>query len=125
VRKLGYGAGGWRVEKHARFVDDLAGEGRADIVGFGDAGVWVALGNGDGTFQDPQFVVPNFGYEAGEWRVDKHPRFLADLTGEGQTERASCREAGVWVAVGDGDGTIQERQFGVPSFGYEAGGWRA
>jgi len=29
---------------------DLTGDGRADIVGFGDDGVYVALGNGDGTF---------------------------------------------------------------------------
>ena len=37
----------------------------ADIVGFGDAGVYVALSNGDGTFQPPRFVVADFGYEAG------------------------------------------------------------
>lgn len=31
----------------------------------------------------PQLVVENFGYNAGGWRVDQHPRFLADLTGDG------------------------------------------
>jgi hypothetical protein len=41
----------WRVEKHPRFVVDINGDGHADIVGFGDADVYVALGNGDGTFQ--------------------------------------------------------------------------
>jgi hypothetical protein len=54
--------------------------GRADIVGFGGAGVWVSLNNGDGTFQGPQLAVNDFGYNAGGWRVDQHPRFLADLT---------------------------------------------
>jgi hypothetical protein len=53
-----------RVGKHPRFLADLTGNGRADIVGFGDAGVWTALSNGDGTFQEPHFVVANFGYEA-------------------------------------------------------------
>ncbi|KWT75596.1 Rhs family protein [Variovorax sp. WDL1] len=38
---FGYNAGGWRVERHPRFLSDVSGDGRADIVGFGDAGVWV------------------------------------------------------------------------------------
>ncbi len=54
---FGYNAGGWRVDKHPRFLADLTGDGRADIVGFGNAGVWVALNNGNGTFQAPQMVV--------------------------------------------------------------------
>ena len=66
------------MEKHPRFLADLTATGRADIVGFGDDGVWTALGNGDGTFQPPQFVIADFGFEAGGWRVEKHPRFLAD-----------------------------------------------
>jgi hypothetical protein len=28
--------------KHPRFVTDLTGDGRADIIGFGDDGIWVA-----------------------------------------------------------------------------------
>jgi subtilisin family serine protease len=56
----------------------LPGE-RADIVGFGDAGVWVSRNNGNGTFQAPQLVFGDFGYNAGNWRVNKHPRFVAEL----------------------------------------------
>ncbi len=67
---------------------------RADIVGFGDAGVWVALNNGNGTFQAPQLVVANFGYNAGGWRVDRHPRFLADLTGDGRADIVGFGNAG-------------------------------
>ena len=63
---FGYDGGGWRVERHPRFLADLTGDGRADIVGFGDAGVWVALSNGDGTFQAPRMVVPT---SATGWRV--------------------------------------------------------
>jgi hypothetical protein len=54
-----------------------------DIVGFGGAGVYVALSNGDGSFQPIQRVIDNFAYDAGGWRVDRHPRFLADITGDG------------------------------------------
>ena len=42
MNNFGYNAGGWRVEKHPRFLADTTGDGRADIVGFGNAGVWVA-----------------------------------------------------------------------------------
>ena len=45
-------------------------------------GCGCALNNGNGTFSGAEeLVVDNFGYDAGGWRVDKHPRFLADLTG--------------------------------------------
>jgi hypothetical protein len=43
-------------------------DGCADIIGFGEDGVWTAIGNGDGTFHDPIFVLENFGYNQG-WRV--------------------------------------------------------
>ncbi|AAZ97308.1 hypothetical protein Tbd_1355 [Thiobacillus denitrificans ATCC 25259] len=118
---LGYDAG-WRVEKHPRFLVDLTGDGRADIVGFGDAGVWTALGNGDGTFQPPQFVLADLGYEAG-WRVEKHPRFLVDLTGDGRADIVGFGDAGVWTALGNGDGTFQPPQFVLGDLGYDSG-WR-
>ena len=41
---------------------DLTGNGRADIVGFGDAGAWTALGDGHGGFPTSNFVLANFGY---------------------------------------------------------------
>jgi len=50
VANFGYDAGGWRVEQHPRFLADLTGDGRADIVGFGNAGVYVSLNNGNGSF---------------------------------------------------------------------------
>ena len=100
--RFGYNAG-WRVEKHPRFLADLTGNGCADIVGFADDGVWVAINNGDGTFQESQKVLSNFGYSNGGewlvdaqgWRVEKHPRFLADLTGNGCADIVGFADAGV------------------------------
>ena len=40
VNNFGYDAGGWRVDRHPRFLADTTGDGRADIVGFGNAGVY-------------------------------------------------------------------------------------
>jgi hypothetical protein len=98
-------AGGWRVDKHPRLLADLRGNGRADIVGFGDAGVYVALSNGDGTFADPQFALADFGHDQG-WRVDRHPRFVADITGNGFADIVGFGDAGVYIAFGNGDGTF-------------------
>ena len=76
-------------------------------MGFGDAGVWVSLNNGNGTFPAPQKVVDNFAYDAGGWRVEKHPRFLADLTGDGRADIVGLRQR-------RGVGVAQQRQRRVP-----------
>src|SRR4249920_338954 len=36
---------GWRVEKHPRFLAPLKRGALASIIGFGDCGVWTAIGN--------------------------------------------------------------------------------
>src|SRR5438477_220994 len=95
----------WERE-HPRLMADLTGDGRADIVGFGDEGVWVALNNGNGTFQPAKFILANLGYNSG-WRVEKHPRFVADLTGDGRADILGFGDAGVWVALNNGNGTFQ------------------
>ena len=117
--------GGWRVDKHPRLLADLTGDGRADIVGFGDAGVWTALSNVDGTFADPQFVLADFGFEAGGWRVEKHPRFLADLTRRRPVghRRASATPASTSRSARATARSVA-RSSCVADFGFEAGGWR-
>jgi phospholipase C len=119
---FGYNAGSWRVERHPRFVADITGDGRADIVGFGDDGVWIARNNGDGSFATPQFVLNNLGYNQG-WRVDQHPRFLADLTGDGRPDIIGFGNDGVWVARNNGDGSFAPAQFVLQNFGFNQA-WR-
>jgi len=115
---------GWRVDMHPRVIADVTGDGRGDIVGFGNDGVWLSINNGDGTFRSPQLVLPSFGYSdhAGAWRVDSHPRFLADLTGNGRCDIVGFRHDGVYISINDGGG-----RFGVVhkvngDFG-RGGGW--
>jgi len=95
IDNFAYSAGGWRVDRHPRFLADLTGDGRADIVGFGDAGVYIALSNGDGSFQPIRRVIDNFAYSAGGWRVERHPRFLADLMGDRRADIVGFGDAGV------------------------------
>jgi hypothetical protein len=62
---------------------DIRNIGRADIVGFGDDGVFVSLNNGDGNFSPARLVTTSFGYNSSHWRLEKHLRFLADINGNG------------------------------------------
>jgi hypothetical protein len=114
---------GWRVDKHPRFLAPLTTSGFADIIGFGDCGVWTALGNGDGSFQDPKVVIPDLGYQAGGWRVDKHPRFVVDLNGDGLADIIGFGDEYVWTAISNGDGTFQKPQIGIANYCY-AQDWR-
>ena len=107
---------GWRVGNHPRFVADLTGDGHADLLGFGDDGVWVALGNGDGTFAPAQFVLAELGFNKG-WRVEDHPRFLADVNGDGRPDIVGFGTDGVWVAINNGAGGFQPAAFVLADFG--------
>jgi hypothetical protein len=124
VNNFGYTAGGWRVDRHPRFLADTTGDGRADIVGFGNAGVYVSRAQPDGSFGPVVRVVNNFGYTAGGWRVDRHPRFLADTTGDGRADIVGFGNAGVYVSRAQPDGSFGPLVRVVDNFGYTAGGWR-
>ncbi|HWU08975.1 MAG TPA: RICIN domain-containing protein [Streptomyces sp.] len=92
-------AQGWTSKKHLRFLADVIGDGNPDIVGFGDEGVWVSRSR-DGRFEQAQLVCRGFGYndDAGAWRVEDHPRFLADITGDGRVDIVGFGGPGVCVA---------------------------
>ena len=92
---------GWRDTRHPRFVVDLTGDQRGDIVGFGDDGVWVALNDGAGGFASPVLVLGAFAPNQGGWTSERHPRVVADLTGDGRGDIVGFGDDGVWVALGD------------------------
>ena len=106
---FGYHAagGGWRMDKHLRFLADINGNGLLDIVGFGDQHVFfIAYNNGDGTFQLFKPVLADFCYDNG-WCVPNHPQFVADMTGDGKLDLVGLANDGVFVAFNNGDGTFQ------------------
>ncbi len=119
LANLGYNQG-WRVEKHPRYVADLNGNGKADIIGFGDDGVWTAMNKGDGTFNPAQLVIEDFGYNQA-WRVEKHPRYVVDLNGDGKPDIIGFGDAGVYVAMNKGDGTFDPVKMGLVGLGYNQG----
>jgi hypothetical protein len=122
VDDFGFAAGGWRMDKHLRLMGDITGDGRADIVGFGEANVWVAVAQPDGTYSHVFNGVNDFSFAQG-WRVDKHPRFLADTTGDGKADIVGFGEGGVWLSRNPGKGQFEEPKMVINDFGF-AQGWR-
>jgi hypothetical protein len=47
----------------------------------------------------------DFGYEQG-WRVGKHPRFMADITGSGCADIIGFKDKATYVAFNDGEGNF-------------------
>src|SRR5215468_2565768 len=112
------------TDQHPRFVADVTGDGRADIVGLGRDGVWVSLNSrGDGIMQIPRLVLRGFGENAGSWHVDRHPRVLADVTGEGRADIVGFGDDDVYVGLSNGDGSFQTPAPGIGDLCFNQG-WR-
>jgi FG-GAP-like repeat/Dual-action HEIGH metallo-peptidase len=118
-------AQGWNNTNHVRTVADVNGDGSADIVGFGSAGVSIALANSAGGFGAPLLVVPgNFNFDSG-WRTDKHLRFMGDVNHDDRADIVAFGDAGVQVALST-DAGFAASVLANTNFGYSAaaGGWR-
>jgi hypothetical protein len=90
---------------------DFDGDGILDLAllfGTGDGGLFIQLGNGDGTFQAPQLVDSNkhLGSGFGE------SLWVSDFNGDGKSDLAYAERdpngGKIWVALGNGDGTFRK-----------------
>jgi len=117
----GSGAGGWVDNNlHPRQLVDINGDSLPDVVGFSDAGVVVALNNGNGGFNPAQDKLSAFGRgsSAGGW-IDNnaHPRQLVDINGDGLPDVVGFSDAGVVVALNNGNGGFNPAQDKLSAFG--------
>src|SRR5690606_8220030 len=119
--RYGYTTEGWRVDRHPRYMADVNGDGRADIVGFSNSGVQVATSTGS-TFNAASYWSTAYGYNAG-WRVNMHPRMMADVNGDGRDDVVGFAAGGVYVSTSTGT-AFSAPKLWVAQFGYTAGGWR-
>jgi hypothetical protein len=124
ISAFGPWAGGWSSDDtYPREVADVNGDGMADIIGFGQYGVWVALATGNGNFAQPGFELSAFGVNAGGWSSDDaYPREVADVNGDGMADIIGFGNAGVYVSLATGGGNFAAPLFALSTFG-TAGGW--
>jgi len=113
----GFGARqGWSAESHLRLVDDVNGDTRADLVGFADRGVVVALSDGS-SFGAPTMWVENYGRRQG-WTTERHPRFLADANGDGVRDIIGFGDRAILVSLSTGSSFAPaqawSREFAAP-----------
>ncbi|MFE5901863.1 FG-GAP-like repeat-containing protein [Streptomyces sp. NPDC056488] len=123
LRAFGHGeeAGGWLVDKHPRFLVDTTGDGRLDLVGCHDDGVWISLQDEEGTFAEPLYVLDDFGVDQGWSSTGEHPRFLVATTNDGAVDVVGFGPQGVVVSRGRGDGTFEPSKLVLNDFGTHQG----
>ncbi|MFE3375993.1 FG-GAP-like repeat-containing protein [Streptomyces anulatus] len=124
LKAFGHGkqAGGWLVDKHPRFLADTTGDGRLDIIGCHDDGLWVSLQDEEGAFAEPLYVLDDFGVDQGWSSIREHPRFVAATTSDGVPDIVGFGPHGVVVARGRDDGTFEPSQLVLNDYG-QAQGW--
>ncbi|WP_200332395.1 FG-GAP-like repeat-containing protein [Leucobacter sp. L43] len=93
---------GWAVDENPRWLEDMNGDGRADVVGINDGGVFVALSAGNG-FATAQRWSTYFGSQTG-WSPSQTPRTLVDVNGDGRPDVVGFAGDGVYVSVNTGSG---------------------
>jgi len=125
ISNYGLNAGGWSsFGKFPRQVADVNGDGRADIIGFGDGATFVSLGKSNGTFGSPFQAISNYGVTAGGWSsFDKFPRQVADVNGDGRADVIGFGDGATFVSLGQSSGTFGSPFQAISNYGVTAGGW--
>ena len=109
---------------YPRVVDDVNGDGSADIVGFGGTFVLVSFGNNDGTFGPPILSSPGFTKNQSSWTDNNnYPRVVGDVNGDGRADIVGFAETEVFVSFGNNDGTFGDAIASSPGFTKNVGGW--
>jgi len=102
---------GWRTEIHHRELTDLNNDGLPDLIGFANAVVFVRINTSQSgvlSFEPSQAwtnqYVANDGWAlertvSGRLRYNYHPRYLADVNGDGFKDIIGYANAGAYVAI--------------------------
>jgi len=88
---------GWTVKDYVRTVGDVNGDGKADLIGFGLDGVYVALSNGSG-FGAVSKWTSSFDLSHG-WTVSQYVRTVGDVNGDGKADLIGFGLDGVYISL--------------------------
>ena len=111
----------WDVSKHIRTTADLNNDGKADLIGFGDAGVWTQLSTGAG-FAASRYVLAQYGLAQG-WSVERDIRTFADVNGDRYLDIVGFNPGGIYVSLGDRSGGFGPALLASNQLVTNNGGW--
>lgn len=122
LNNFAVGAGGWSSQDlYPRHIADVNGDGFNDIVGFGQAGVWVSFGSANGSFRAAGLAVSSFGPTAGWTSDNQFHRELADVNGDGRADIVGFGAAGTFVSLARADGTFDNPAMMIANFATKQG----
>nr|WP_281383179.1 polymorphic toxin-type HINT domain-containing protein [Microbulbifer rhizosphaerae] len=119
-------APGWGAQT-PRLLVDINGDRMADIVGFGQKGVYIALSTGDrgNSFVTPKWASqPMAAYGTDQGWSNNNVRSLADVNGDGLTDIVGINHSGVFVSLSTGQSFLPQPQSPWPeSFKFPSASW--
>ena len=110
---------GFEEDVDTRFVEDINGDGRADIIAFGETGTWTALSNGVG-FDNASLITTDFA-SGTSWDKTTQRRQLANVGGNSAPDIVMFATDGVYVAINDGAGNFSAASKWINDFGVDHG----
>lgn len=116
---------GWDTSTSERILADINGDGRLDIIGFGDAGVWASLGqqanaDGSGAFGAAYLAMGDYGTQQG-WSTAVNTRVLGDIYGNGQVDIVGFGADYTFVATPTVDATTGQATFAFAEYWHAYG----
>lgn len=101
----------WGVKTNTRVISDVNGDGKGDIIGFGDNSVYVSLSTGSG-FASKTAWISDFTRNNG-WGLDKevingngdttdvekYPRIISDVNGDGKKDIIGFGDSSVYTTI--------------------------
>jgi hypothetical protein len=99
---------GWRNSTTLRYIADVNGDGRVDILAFGAYGAMVALGqdpasHGGEPFGQAYLGLADFGLNQGWHSPTVLPRVLGDVNGDGILDIVGFGNSATYTALGSND----------------------